>query len=368
VAQERPQFRLTPRIFRRIRCELKLLDGSLAVGYTTNISESGVALVFDEPIPISGTVQLKLMDWDINETTLLNVQVVRSIVDEHNRHYVGFQVVNRTEEQHQKLVRHMFGSAEIWAEDYVYTETPQSFWSLMLTPLRLMGAVEAPLRRAAPRFRATLSCVLNIENQFVIGFSNEVSETGISVFLKKGYRLEIGQPLRIRIQWHSGHISEFAAEVKRVEDAGGGQLKLGLAFVNLASEQRVELLKQIYRPKERLVRVAPSVSKFMHCTVVPVDGTAPLTGMTQEISELGLIVHLKGSEQLQVRQKVWVQLQWDGHAEERYPGEVVDVSTYYNNPVVLIYFDGLDMKTVDKLSQRLHEPAESKAFRTLIGE
>jgi c-di-GMP-binding flagellar brake protein YcgR len=368
VAQERPQFRLAPRIFRRIRCELKLLDGSIAVGYTTNISESGVALVFDEPVPITGTVMLKIMDWDINETTILSVQVVRSIVDNNNRHYVGFQVVNRTEEQHQKLVRHMFGSAEIWAEDYVYADPPKSFWTLIMTPFRLAAATEAPLRRAAPRFQATLSCVLNVDNQFVIGFSNEVSETGLSVFVKRGLPLQVGQSLRIRIQWPTGYISELGAEVKRVEDAGGGQIKAGLEFSQLTSEQRVEIIRQIYRPKERLVRVAPSISKFLNCTITPVDGSAPVQGMTQEISELGVIVHMKAKTSLQVRQKVWIQLNWNGQTGEKYPGEVVDVSVYYGNPVVLIYFDGLDMKTLDQLSLRLHEPTENKAFRTLVGE
>lgn len=368
VAQERPQFRLAPRIFRRIRCELKLLDNSIAVGYTTNLSESGVALVFDEPVPISGTVLLKIMDWDINETTLLSVQVVRSIVDDNNRHYVGFSVVNRTEEQHQKLVRHMFGSAEIWAEDYVYTNTSKSFWQLLMTPFRLSSTVEAPLKRGAPRFQATLSCVLNVDNQFVIGFSNEISETGVSVYLKKGPRLEMGQPVRIRIQWQSGDISELSAVVKRIEDVGGGQLKLGLEFYQLTNDQRVDLARQIYRPKERLIRVAPSVSKFMNCTLIPVDGTAPVNGMTQEISELGVIVNLKDRSSLQIRQKVWIQLAWDGQQAEKYPGEVVDVSIYYGNPVALVYFDGLDMKTLDQLSARLHEPTESKAFKTLIAE
>jgi cellulose synthase (UDP-forming) len=368
VAQERPQFRLAPRIFRRIRCELKLLDNSLAVGYTTNISESGLAMVFDEPIPISGTVMLKIMDWDINETTILSVQVVRSVVDENNRHYVGFRVVNRTEEQHQKLVRHMFGSAEIWSEDYVYADTHKSFWNLLMTPFRLTAGKETALKRGAPRFQATLSCVLNVDNQFIIGFSNEVSESGISVFLKKEVTLNVGQPLRLRIQWPSGHITELAAQVMRVENAGGDQLRVGLEFTNLTNEQRVDLARQIYRPKERLVRVAPSVTRMQPCSIVPVDGSSPAQGTTQEISELGVIVHLRGNTQLQVHQKVWIQLTWDDKSVERYPGEVMDISVYYGNPVVLIYFDGLDLKTLDQVSLRLHEPVESKAFRTLIGE
>ncbi len=368
VAQERPQYRLAPRIFRRIRCELKLLDGSIAVGYTTNISESGVALVFDEPIPISGTVALKIMDWEINETTIVQVQVVRSIVDDQNRHFVGFQVVNRTEEQHQKLVRHMFGSAEIWTEDYVFEDTAKSFWTLMTTPLRLAGATEAPLKRGAPRFRATLSCVLNVDGQYIMGHSNEVSESGMSLFIKRGQRVDVGQQVGIRIQWHSGQITEVAAEVKRAEDVGGGQIKIGLAFSNLNHDQRLELIRQIYRPKERLVRVAPSVPKLVTCTVVPLDGSPAGRGVTQEISELGVIAQLSDRINLQAGQKVWMQLSWDGREEERYPGEVIDVSQHYGNPIALIYFDALDMRALDRLSQRLYEPQESKAFRTLIGE
>lgn len=367
VAQERPQFRLSPRIFRRIRCELKLLDGSIAVGHTTNISESGIALVFDEPVPVSGTMALKILDWDINETSILSVQVVRSEINSKNQHYIGFRIVNRTEEQHQKLVQHMFGSAEIWAEDYVYTETTRSFWSLLMTPFRLSSAKEAPLRRGAPRFQATLSCVLNIDNQFIIGFSNEVSETGISVFLKQAVRLNPGQPLKARIQWPTGHITEVSAHVRRVE-SGGGQMKVGLEFVNMTPEKKVEIIKQIYRPKERLVRVAPTINKLVNCAVVPVDGSAAEQGITQELSELGLIVHLRGQTRLQVGQKVWVQLAWDNEQIERYSAEVVDLSQDYGNPVVLLYFEGLDLKTLDHISQRLHEPLESKTFKTLIGE
>jgi len=368
VAQERPQYRLAPRIFRRIRAELKLLDNSIAVGYTTNISESGVALVFDEPVPITGTVLLKLMDWDINETTILSVQATRSVIYDQNRHYVGCQVVNRTEEQHQKLVRHMFGSAETWTQDYVFTPTAKSFLQLLLTPFRLTGSVETPLKRVAPRFSATLSCVLNVDGLFIVGFSNEVSESGLSVFLKRGPNVQVGMPLKLRLQWPSGDISEMTAEVKRVEDVGGGQLMLGLAFVQITQEQRVELIRQIYRPKERLIRVAPTVSKFVNCSIIPVDGSTPVQGMSREISEQGVLVNLRERSNLQVRQKVWVQLAWDGRTGEKYPGEVVDISLYYNTPVVLIYFSGLDLKTLDELSARLHEPEESKAFRALIGE
>ena len=368
VAQERPQFRLAPRIFRRIRAELKLLDGSIAVGYTTNISESGVAMVFDEPVPITGTVLLKLMDWDINETSIFSVQAKRSTIYEGNRHYVGCQIVNRTEEQHQKLVRHMFGSAETWTKDYVFTPTSKSFWGLMMTPFRLTGNHEETLKRVAPRFSATLSCVLNLDGQFVVGFSNEVSESGMSVFLKRGSALALGQSIKLRLQWPSGDISELSAEIKRVEDVGGGQIKIGLAFVQLTNEQRAELIRQIYRPKERLIRTAPTVSKFVSCAIVPVDGSPPVSGMSRELSEQGVLVSLKDRSNLQIRQKVWVQFTWENGQVGKYPGEVMDLSIYYDSPVALIYFNGLDLKTLDELSERLHQPEESKAFGALVGD
>ena len=182
VAQERPQFRLTPRIHKRIRCELRLLDGTIAVGYTTNISESGLAVAFDEPIPVAGTMALKVLDWDSNETSVFSVQAIRSVVDEQNRHYIGLRVVNRTDEQHQKLVRHMFGSADIWQENRQDNRILNSFFTLLKTPFRLSQAEEVAFRRRTPRFQAQLPCVVQTEDgQSFNAQTNEVSETGLSL-------------------------------------------------------------------------------------------------------------------------------------------------------------------------------------------
>src|SRR5690606_31514768 len=84
LAQERPQYRLAPRVNRNINAELRLLDGTVAVGKTLNISESGMALVFDEPIPVAGTMALKLLDWETNETSVFYVQAVQSRIDATN--------------------------------------------------------------------------------------------------------------------------------------------------------------------------------------------------------------------------------------------------------------------------------------------
>lgn len=366
VAQERPQFRLAPRIFRRIRCELKLLDGSIAVGYTTNISESGLAVVFNEPVPISGTVQLKLMDWEINETSVINVQAVRSSLNQYNQHFIGFTVVNRTDEQHQKLIRHMFGSADIWQEDMSFRSTGNAFLDLITSPFRITGTMERAFRRRTPRFHVTLSCVLNVDGRFIIGFSDDVSESGISVFLKKREAVQIGQRVRVRIQWPSGQISEVDSDVVRLEDVGGGQVRAGLNFTVLTTEQHLELIRNIYRPAEGLIRVAPSVNRMLNCRIVRGNGEQ-VRGLTQEVSELGLIINLHDAARLQPGEKVRLHLQWGDEAEKAYPAIIKDMQPYANMMLVLAYFDGLDVAAMDDLSQRLHEPSESRAFRTLIG-
>ena len=366
VAQERPQFRLAPRVFRRVRCELKLLDNSLAVGYTTNISESGLAVVFDEPVPVSGTVQIKIMDWEINETTLLNVQVVRSQLNENRQHYIGFTIVNRTEDQHQSLIRHMFGSPDIWSNDYVFSETPRSFWDLALTPFRLAGREERALKRKSLRFQATLSCVLNVDGRFVIGFSNDVSDTGISVFLKKGHGVELGQRLRIRIQWPDGQVSELWSSAMRLEDAGGGQHKVGLQFVDLTLEQRVIMMRQIYERKDNLVRVAPSVNRLVNCMIKRANGEA-IEAYSQEVSEMGMVLRYRTHNVPHPQEHVQVAITWSQGDVTVYNAQVNDVVLHSGSPVSILYFKDMDLKSIEELSRRLHEPVESKAFETLIG-
>jgi cellulose synthase catalytic subunit (UDP-forming) len=375
VAQDRPQFRLAPRISRRIRCELKLIDNSIAVGYTTNVSESGMALVFDEPIPVSGAMLLKIMDWDINETSIMTVEMVRSVIDDNNRHHIGFRVVNRTEEQHRKLVLHMFGSAEIWLDDYVYSDTHKSFWNLITTPFRMLAHSEEALRRGAPRFQATLSCMLTLDDRQLPGSSQEVSESGISVLLDKddANALSTGQAVGLHIQWPSGHVSEMTATVQRLESGGQGRRIAGLAYTHMTAAKHVEIVQQIYRPKERLVRAAPSVSRVLPCTLTPAEvpegeEVTPISGMTQEISELGAIIHIRGRSSLNAGDKIWIDWSWDGRENVRYPGEVVETTFYNGSPVAMVYFVGLNMKTLDQISHYLHEPLPQRSFESLIGE
>jgi c-di-GMP-binding flagellar brake protein YcgR len=366
VAQERPQLRIAPRVSKRIRCEVRLLDGTIAVGYTTNISESGVAIVFEAPVPITGTVALKLLDWDINESSVFSVQAVRSQVDRSGRHYVGFRVVNRTELQHQKLIRHMFGTAEVWTQDYIYTRPSFSFLNLIFTPFRLAATVEHESKRRTTRFQTTLSCMIEVDGRYLSGYTNEISESGLSIVIKDERSVQKGQTHRIRIQWSDEHISELTAQVVRLEPAGGGQVKIGMNFVNLTREQRLDVIHQVYKPWEGLVRVAPAVNKLVRCSIKLENGNQ-IHGISQEISEMGVVISPQTRTMLRPDEKVTVQFYWDDNTVSSFRGVYMDTLDRGGGqtPGLLVYFDHLDIKTLDALSQKIHEPIESKVFHTL---
>jgi cellulose synthase (UDP-forming) len=365
VAQERPQYRLAPRISKRIRCELRLLDGTIAVGYTTNLSESGVAIVFDEPIPVAGTMALKILDWDINESTVLNVQAVRSTLDQSNRHYVGFRVVNRTELQHRKLIRHMFGSSGVWQHDYEDAKPSKALLNLMNLPFRLAGTTEEAKRRRTPRFQAALPCVLETEMGGANGVSNELSETGMSLTVAANeVALGLEQRVRVRLQWSNGHISALTALVKRLESAPQNQVRVSLNFVELDRQQRLELIQQIYGPREGLIRVAPPVTRMVQCQLLRQNGQQ-IRGFSQEISEMGVRIVLEGRPDVQAQETVMVQFHWEDHTTSRFAGVIVGADPGNGTPnsaSAIVYFRNTDLQALDGLSRKLHEPMLAEAL------
>ena len=365
VAQERPQFRLTPRVPKRLRCELRLLDGTIAVGYTADISESGMAVMFDEPIPIAGTMALKLLDWDGGETSIFQVQAVRSMMDDNNRHMVGLRVVNRTDEQHQKLVRHMFGGDEIWEEVRQDRSLRKSVGSFFNTPGRISGLKETAFRRRTPRFKASLPVVIRTQDdQILNAYSQEVSETGLSIQLPANTSLELGQPLQLKVQWTNGEQSTMMTTVKRLEKVGD-QLDVGVNFNRISREQRVELIQQIYGSREGLIRVAPPVTRMLRCAVLRQNGQV-LSATSQEVSEMGVRLFLDKPASLQQEETVKVQLFWGDNQSTQLDGlllvpdltgETVQTGGP-GKPAVIVYFRNASLEQLDELSAKMHAADE----------
>ncbi len=373
VAQERPQFRLSPRIFRQVRCELRLLDDTIAVGYTTNISESGLAVVFDQPIPVSGTLSMKLLDWDLDELSVFQVQAVRSSRDENGRFYVGFRVVNRTDEQHQALVRHMFGDERVWARSHNHTSTLAAFSKWLGTPLRMMTAKEEASRRRTLRVRQNLPCNINFRGQDIQGFSDQVSETGIAVVVKDGANeLSVGDSVTVTIQWPAantngndaasqqpGSQQTLQAEIKRRVPLGGGQTLFGMNFADITKEERLTVIRHLYQEAEDVVRVAPVVSMQVSAHMEG-PNNIHMDGVTQEISEMGAVVRLRNANSnIHLNDRLTVTFEWTNGEKSTYQAVIKDIAEQPDGSpgLILIYFKDVDLRSLDLLSRQLHLPA-----------
>ncbi|MCX5921599.1 MAG: glycosyltransferase [Candidatus Melainabacteria bacterium] len=359
VAQERPQHRLAPRVTRTLPCELRLLDGTIAVGKVTNISESGLAAEFEEPIPVAGTMNLRLRDFETKEVTVLGVQVVRSYVDpQSKRHSVGLRLVNRTDAVHQALVRHMFCSSEPWdTSHYFRCDWGVSLLNMLNTAFRLNKVEEVAYRRRTPRFQVFLPCFLSSDTfSQVEATTNEVSETGLSLVVSDCIALVPESGLKVTIQWSNGHVSTLDTRIKRVQPFEKGQVSVGVNFLKLSKEERLEVIEQIYGSREGLIRVAPSVAKLLPCTLRFEDGTFH-TGATQELSEMGVRVHLDRPLTVQTITPVTVELSWVSGERSIHEGMLLPRKlTRETQGIHLIYFKNTSLQELENLSKRLHLP------------
>ncbi|MEB3244556.1 MAG: glycosyltransferase [Vampirovibrionales bacterium] len=377
VAQERPQYRLTPRISREIPCELRLLDGTIAVGHVTDVSESGVAMRFPAPIPVAGTMALKILDWEIERTSTYNVQAIRSVVDETGTHLLGCRVVNRSEEQHQALVEHMFSAPSTWADDHNETEPVGAFGNLVQTPFRVLKRHEKALRRRVPRFTVQMPCTLTLEDapnhSHISGMIEEISETGLSALLPFNKAVAQGQSYPLLIEWPDGKSSQIQAQVARIQRAANGQSRVGFNFVGLNKEDRLTLIDNLFQAHDGLVRVAPTMARMVPCSVYLADSGRLVRGMTQEISEMGLRALF--NEPLPAQESVTVTLHWD-EADAAQEPMTLEAKVMTSEPLSIsgsidqsqaghscvLFFNQLTLAAMEQLSRSLHQPQELYAL------
>jgi cellulose synthase (UDP-forming) len=354
VASNRPQYRSSPRIFRKVRCELSLVDGTFAVGYTTNISETGLALVLEKPIPVSDVVTIRITDTEIGLNTTLTGQVIRSNIGQNNHHYIGVRLINRTDQQHQNLVRHMFTASSTWQDTIRYDrKASNSFMKLLSTVFRWGSTEEVPFYRVAPRFDKNLSCVLIHHNQTIIGMTSELSETGAAVRVKNESSIQRGDTVLLRLQWPDSKVSEIQSEVVRVTGTEQNTVIVGLKFMSLSLEEKLNLIIHLYEASEDVVRVAPNFRRTLSCLVVKDGQSQPIPGYTYEISETDIAVGTKQAP-LYKNDNVKVMLQWEDGIRQEFNCKVLNIYQDADNYLIKFYYYNLSPELRKDLIKRLY--------------
>ena len=129
---------------------------------------------------------------------------------------------------------------------------------------------------------------------------------------------------------------------------------VGVNFLKLSKEERLEVIEQIYGSREGLIRVAPSVAKLLPCTLRFEDGSFH-TGATQELSEMGVRVYLDRPLNIAVVTPVTVELNWPTAERSVHEGMLLPRQlTRETQGIHLIYFKNTSLQELEELSKRLH--------------
>ncbi len=369
VANERPRYRITPRIYKALSCELRLLDGTIAFGKTTDISETGFSATFVSPIPLSGTMPVKILDWDIDTANTFFVQAVRSAINDDQSFSVGFRFqdnLNAPQPHGAKAlaVQHMYGSIASEKKLRSLIERAQSMRDFLMTPMRMMSHKSEDESRRMVRFPKTLSAQITLNNeQKLMGVSEEISEVGINLSLPYPNPLKEGDTVSIAIRWSEDLWTQTKATVSRIEGVALQKVSIGFQFIQMGKEERLQLIQLLF-PKpfntsgagSSLVRVATPTRKAIPCFTHIANEEKPFSGLTRDISELGCTITLKNRIDIAKGEIVSIKFQWNSQTSTVLKGivQTVDYSGHGRLPVLTVHFVDLSMPALDQLNQLIN--------------
>ena len=351
IARERRETRLMPRLNTPLRGLLHLTDNSLAIGMVVNLSESGLELQFDSPIPTVGAQTLTLLDWP--NITQLVVEPVHSVIEGTGQQYVGFRILQRPDSQRQRLIQHLCRALP----PKIKPTGLGAMWGLLVTlPFWLKGRPEIANRRRMPRFSMTLSAVLEHQQQYHVCFTQTLSEQGLSIIIKSGHGIELGQQVKVRIQWPDNQLSTLTADVLHRTPQMDNEL-LSLKFVNVTQDLAQTLIRQLYQPSSHLIRVSPALTRQLNLQMTLPNGQA-VRGVTHTVCEKGVVAQFSTVENLLEGQALPVSIQWDDATPMApYTMQIVAM----NQPLkqLMLYFTDQTPEQVMAISQAMSPPASN---------
>jgi hypothetical protein len=354
LSREKCQNRLMPRFPSTLRAALTLADHTVAIGHIINLSESGLELCFDMPVPLVGIHELTILTHD--QSVNLQVRAVHSVLNHNQQHFVGFNILQRPDHQRQQLIG-LFSHCQ---PKPMVTTHISTIWSLLGTlAFWLPVQPEITNRRRAPRFPLTLSCVLEQNENYHVCFSQSISEQGMALLLKHGHQLDPQQPVTIRLQWADNQMTTLTATVLKIAPQLDNDL-IRVYFDPITPELAQTLIYQLYKPSEHSIRVAPVALRTMATKITLLNGEQ-IRGLTQSVSEKGIVCSLKDlTKDLPTLQQNGIQegqllqctLQWQElSAPCTYEMQVIALNPSTNQ--LLLYFNNLNGEQLHHVSQQL---------------
>ncbi|HXH28555.1 MAG TPA: glycosyltransferase [Candidatus Polarisedimenticolia bacterium] len=235
TAYERPQLRGTPRLARRIPCEVTVGGGAPIQTHTRDLSETGLSLELREIYSLDPEVGLVLKGD--GEVTRLRGEIARFDRRGARRSpSVGVRFSEVSETQRQSLVRQMYSSPALWAGAHSRTEAGalMSLGRIATSALRARAALQRMKRRSL-RMDLAEKCRVRIDGREYEGELHDVSVEGLAVEMSDVIPDAIGEAT-VLLDGQRGGLEVPCRAVYSRGSARG--VKLGLRVLDRAALSR----------------------------------------------------------------------------------------------------------------------------------
>ena len=225
-------------------------NGTRLEGVTTDLSETGVSLMLSPPRSIPPLVEVTVCG-SAGLAVTCRARLVRCDLVGDGGLSCGLEFLERTEEQHRRLVQLMFSEPDAWSGPHARTMGAPEHFARIVRSVFAIFAAGSVLRRLAPRFSCDLDVRLRLEGGAEVrARAVDVSATGAALRLAPGQRVPSPERFHLTLQWNPVERTTVEARVRHVRPAAGGGRLLGVVFLDLDVEQRRDLAKHLYGPSE----------------------------------------------------------------------------------------------------------------------
>ncbi|TDI40566.1 MAG: glycosyltransferase [Acidobacteria bacterium] len=250
LLRERPRRRTAPRLPRRISSQLSW-NGTRVEARTLDLSETGASLQLNPACSLPDHLDVTLAPADGPPLTLRG-RLVRCDVDEKGTLSAALDFVERDDVQHRRLVEMMFSAPDSWQGPHGRTMGAPEHLMRILRSLAAIFAHERRLRRLAPRYRCELAATIQRPDDDDLKVRVlDISERGAALRLPRHTPVPSPERFVICLRWNDSERTTLTARVRDVRRGAGGERLLGVVFMDVNRQQREDLRKQLYSPRQQ---------------------------------------------------------------------------------------------------------------------
>jgi c-di-GMP-binding flagellar brake protein YcgR len=245
LLKHRVQRRAAIRLHRRLACILAWDERKLEAE-TVDVSETGVSLELPRARTLPDTVDLTLVGSDGRKVEI-HGRLTRCDVGPQGELSAAVEYLNRSEEQHRKIVELMFSHPASWEGPHSMTMgAPEHVLRVVRSVIAIFSRNRL-LRRLAPRVRGEVEARVETATGYVSSARTvDVSVGGAALRLDPNKPRPPSERIRLTIHWNSVERTTVEADIRSVRAGGSGEYLIGVRFVNLTPQQRDDLSKHIY--------------------------------------------------------------------------------------------------------------------------